>query len=222
MARTPTGKMKSVNILMTERMKESLDNAKCGSSRSARVRAMMAAILAARREGNSQAFLLAMEKAQLSDWRIRRMIEEAELESWSKGIVWMPQVMHDQIEKLLAGSGLNVSDLVRGAVIGACEYNIEDLANRAGLIVWERNSAKAAEDEARAEEEAAAAAAEAELAEAAEAAAEAEAEFEAAIMAEDSEAQDIVEGELQAGSEVTVIEVGGTQGSRAEETSDQN
>lgn len=211
MARTPTGKMKSVNILMTERMKESLDNAKCGSSRSARVRAMMAAILAARREGNSQAFLLAMEKAQLSDWRIRRMIEEAELESWSKGIVWMPQVMHDQIEKLLAGSGLNVSDLVRGAVIGACEYNIEDLANRAGLIVWERNSAKAAEDEARAEEEAAAAAAEAELAEAAEAAAEAEAEFEAAIMAEDSEAQDIVEGELQAGSD-----------SRAEETSDQN
>ena len=37
-----------------------------------------------------------------------------------------------------------------------------------------------------------------------------------------AQAQDIVEGELQAGSEVTVIEVGGTQGSRAEETSDQN
>lgn len=230
--------MKSVNILMTEGMKAGLDGADCGNSRSARVRTMMAAILAAHRGGNSTAFKVAMEKAQLSDWRIRRMIEEAGLDGWSKGIIWMPQAMHDQIEKLLAGSGLNVSDLVRGAVIGACEFDIEDLANRAALIVWERNSAKAAEDEARAAEEEAAAAAEAELAEAAEAAAEAEAEFEAAVMAEDSDApvitgggtgcgkgselSEVLKRELQAGGEIVVIEVDAADDGRAEDGSDQN
>lgn len=183
--------MKSVNILMTEGMKAGLDGADCGNSRSARVRAMMAAILAAHRGGNSTAFRVAMDKAQLSDWRIRRMIEEAGLDAWSKGIVWMPQAMHDQIEKLLAGSGLNVSDLIRGAVIGACEFDIEHLTNRAAMIVWERNSAIAAEDEARAAAEEAAAAAEAELNEAAEAAAEAEAEFEAALLAGEGDADEL-------------------------------
>lgn len=153
--------MKSVNILMTDSMRDAVDGGGTENSRSARVRAMMAAILAANRSGDDSAFAMAVEKAELSAWRIRHMIEEAELGTWRKGIVWMPMSMHSKLEKLLTGTGLLVSDLVRGAVIGACEYPIEDMANKAGMIVWERNLAtvaaeEAAEGEASVEGEAAA------------------------------------------------------------------
>lgn len=145
-----TQKMKSVNIVITDEIEECLTGKVPGDSRSARVRAVLAAILVANTNGDDAAFQCAMEKGTYSDWRVRKMTEEAGLAQWQKGIVWLPQVMHDRIETLISGSGLNVSDLVRGAVIGACEFDVEKLANQAGRIVWKRNrAAEARQDGSR-------------------------------------------------------------------------
>lgn len=121
-------KMKSVNVQMTADIDERLAEFQ-GGSRSAAVRDVMAAIIAAWNAGNRSAMESAMDLALKTSWRARRKSEETDDTDWIKGIVWITTEMHEEIEEIIAGTGVHVSDILRGALIGATGADIASISD---------------------------------------------------------------------------------------------
>ncbi|MCW3782599.1 hypothetical protein [Defluviimonas salinarum] len=114
-AREPE-KMRSVNVKMTDAMIKKIEAR--GPNRSETIRHVLAAILAARRDGVPAPFESAIEAAIRSSSRTLRLTMTSNVD-WRKAIVWLPERMHREIEKECRDLDVRPADFIRGAIIGA-------------------------------------------------------------------------------------------------------
>ena len=109
-------KMKSVNVVMTRAMIEAIDRVD-PSNRSRVVRHVLAAILAAHADGQPNPFRSAIDHALRSSAKNRRSWSGYGL-TWEKSIIWIPERMHNRLDRLLDPVGMRVADFIRGSMIG--------------------------------------------------------------------------------------------------------
>lgn len=122
-------KMKSVNVVLTRAMIEAIDKVD-PSNRSRVVRRVLAAILAAQDDGHPGPFRSATNFALRSSAKNRRTWAEYGL-TWEKSIIWIPERMHDRLDRLLEDVGMRVADFIRGSMIGYTQIDpIADIEAR--------------------------------------------------------------------------------------------
>ena len=111
--------MRSVNILVTEGICENLDALNNGN-RSASVRDAASVVLEACAQGHEWVVPEILERVEKSSPRMRRLDEDAG-RKWEKAIVWIPETMMREIERIGRPNGLRVSEFLRGVAIYATE-----------------------------------------------------------------------------------------------------
>lgn len=133
-----TGKsqvMKPVSVHMTQKIEARID-AMRGRSRSEKVRAIMAAILAAYRNGDNSALDTAAFNALQTDWPHRKEMTAAGADPWHKSIIWLPMNMFMALEAASGRRGVKVAGLIRGALVGATEVDVSEGVSTDGSGAW--------------------------------------------------------------------------------------
>lgn len=108
--------MKSVNILITPDIAKKLDAA----SRSAAVRDIASTILEAYEQG-AEWVISEIHQRVIDSAPKKRREDEKNGIIWEKAIVWIPETMRREIERLSSSNNLRVSEFLRGAVIYATD-----------------------------------------------------------------------------------------------------
>lgn len=111
--------MRSVNILITQEICEKLEYDVI-DNRSAAVRDVTAVVLEAYRNGHEWVVGEIKARVEASAPRQRREDEKAGLH-WEKAIVWIPETMHREIDRIGIPNEMRVSEFLRGVVIFATE-----------------------------------------------------------------------------------------------------
>jgi len=111
--------MRSVNILMTSQIIDALE-ADGPDSRSAAVRDAAEVVIRAYAKGHEWVVGVVKDRVDETSPRRRREDEEAGMK-WEKAIVWIPETMLREIERLGKPNGLRVSEFLRGVVVYATE-----------------------------------------------------------------------------------------------------
>ncbi|WP_411840080.1 hypothetical protein [Paracoccus sp. ME4] len=114
------GKMKSVNVKMTDEMIRAVDA--LNANRSKVVRLICAAILKTFDEGQRGPMEQAVNAAQSSSMRAQRMTR-ADGPAWRKAIVWIPEDMHLRLIREMDAFDIRPADFIRGAIIGYTGIN---------------------------------------------------------------------------------------------------
>lgn len=128
-------RMKSINVQLTAGVIEKID-AMDASSRSDAIRRILAAILAALADGDQTPMEVAMTHARSTAPKLRRILSESGLETWSKTIVWVPENMHEMLDKAARDGGMRAADLMRGAIFGAFGIDPSSRLSREGHEIW--------------------------------------------------------------------------------------
>ena len=111
--------MRSVNILMTSQIIDALES-DGPDSRSAAVRDAAEVVIRAYAKGHEWVVGVVKDRVDETSPRRRREDEEACMK-WEKAIVWIPETMLREIERLGKPNGLRVSEFLRGVVVYATE-----------------------------------------------------------------------------------------------------
>ena len=111
--------MRSVNILMTSQIIDALES-DGPDSRSAAVRDAAEVVIRAYAKGHEWVVGVVKDRVDETSPRRRREDEEAGMK-WEKAIVWIPETMLREIERLGKPNGLRVSEFLRGVVVYATE-----------------------------------------------------------------------------------------------------
>lgn len=111
--------MRSVNILMTSQIINALES-DGPDSRSAAVRDAAEVVIRAYAKGHEWVVGVVKDRVDETSPRRRREDEEAGMK-WEKAIVWIPETMLREIERLGKPNGLRVSEFLRGVVVYATE-----------------------------------------------------------------------------------------------------
>jgi hypothetical protein len=111
--------MKSVNILVTPAICEKLES-DVPDSRSAAVRDAAAVVLEAYAQGYEWIIGEIKERIDATSPRRRREDEAAGV-IWEKAIIWIPETMLREIDRLGRPNGIKVSEFLRGVVVYATE-----------------------------------------------------------------------------------------------------
>jgi metal-responsive CopG/Arc/MetJ family transcriptional regulator len=112
--------MRSVNILMTQDIEDKVEQIN-PVSRSAAVRDISTVILNAYAAENTWVVGTIQENIELSTPRKRR----EDLKNgviWNKAIVWIPENMYREIDRIGKPNGIKVSEFLRGAVMYATGF----------------------------------------------------------------------------------------------------
>lgn len=111
--------MRSINILMTQSIADAL-NVSDPESRSASVRDVTAVILEAYIRGHEWVVDVINDKIIESSPPKRRQDEKMGI-CWDKAIVWIPESMYREIERICTPNEIRVSEFLRGVIIYATE-----------------------------------------------------------------------------------------------------
>jgi hypothetical protein len=114
--------LRSVNVKMTSDMILELDRISGKESRSSMVRTILAAIIEAYEYGRDDAFLAAVKAGQQSASRVQKKIRGSK-PIWDKVIIWVPELMHEEISRNIEGTNIRPADFIRGAVMGFTGIN---------------------------------------------------------------------------------------------------
>jgi hypothetical protein len=111
--------MRSVNILMTPQIVEALESG-APDSRSSAVRDAAEVVIRGYAKGHEWVIGVIKDRVDATSPRQRREDEEAGMK-WEKAIVWIPETMLREIERLGKPNDLRVSEFLRGVVVYATE-----------------------------------------------------------------------------------------------------
>jgi hypothetical protein len=111
--------MRSVNILMTQEIAGKLEKGD-PESRSAAVRDVAAVLLEAYNKGHEWIVGEIKDRVDSTSPRSRREDEQRGVK-WDKAIVWVPENMYREIDRLGEPNNIKVSEFLRGAVIFATD-----------------------------------------------------------------------------------------------------
>jgi len=111
--------MRSVNILMTAEIARHLEDGD-PESRSAAVRDAATVILKAYDEGHHWVVGTIQEKIDASAPRQRREDQKNGI-VWDKAIVWIPENMYREIDRIGTPNNIRVSEFLRGVVMFATD-----------------------------------------------------------------------------------------------------
>ncbi|MFX4300071.1 hypothetical protein [Pseudosulfitobacter pseudonitzschiae] len=108
--------MRSVNILITQDIAKKID----AESRSAAVRDIASTIIEAYEQG-AEWVISEIHRRVVDSSPKKRREDEKNGVIWEKAIVWIPEAMKREIERLSVPNNLRVSEFLRGAVIYATD-----------------------------------------------------------------------------------------------------